>query len=176
MGAFSLLKRKLPRRRLAALRQSFDVLPSCGKILIREFAQRRDDALPGAQFGACRLAHGAVFINLAIGACAVLAQKHGSMFRASDFPNKGGSITRPCAEFYSESRSGFRGRFFHPSHKTAELGATAPFRSSRLPCAAAAPSKTTAPASSFPTAASSSNRCNPRRAHFSRLNAAPRYR
>ena len=58
------------------------------------------------------LAQGPVFRNLAIGAFAVLAQKHGSMFRALDFPNKGVfSTTRTCAEFYSESRSGFGDRF-----------------------------------------------------------------
>jgi hypothetical protein len=71
----------------------------------------RDQPLARAQFGVYRLAQGPVFIDLAIGAFAVLTQKHGSMFRTLDFPTKGViSTTRTSTEFHSERKFGFGDR------------------------------------------------------------------
>jgi hypothetical protein len=86
-GVICLLKQKLPRRRLAALQQGFDILSTRGKILLREFALRRDDVPPRAQFGAYRLAQCPVFVDLAIGAFAVLAQKPHLVRCSSAFVN-----------------------------------------------------------------------------------------
>ncbi len=84
--------------------------PACPDAL-RSLKEHFIHTLSGAQFGAHRLAQSQVLIDLAIGNFTALAQKHGSMFRALDFPNKGVfSTTRTCAEFYSESRSGFGDR------------------------------------------------------------------